>query len=250
MDKEPSVYRVDRLELAFKPKSWAFAEERRAEIDTCFAALKREKPALWNGRVLMLYRQVLAGGALRGDYLETDYASFTAWHRWGRPPAGVHDCFGMAAILSADGAFLLGVMGAHTFNAGLIYFPCGTPDPTDIAGGKVDLDFSIRRELTEETGFDASEFAAEPGWTVVIDGALIAVIKVFRSGESAEVLHQRALAKLAREAQPEFSDIRMVRGPADLDPAMPRFVAAFLEDRWRTAQPLPTSSGQRGVGGQ
>jgi len=229
MDTAPSIHRVERLELAFEPKPWAFAVERRAEIDAYFAALKRKKPALWNGRVLLLHRQVLTGGIFRGAYLETDYASFAAWHHWGRPPAGVHDCFSMAAILSADGAFLLGVMGAHTFNAGSIYFPCGTPDPTDIVGDKVDLDFSVRRELKEETGFDASEFAAEPGWTVVIDGALIAAIKVFRSGEDAETLRGRVLGRLAEETQPEFADIRIVRGPVGLDPAMPRFVSAFIE---------------------
>ena len=55
MNSEPAIYRVDRLELAFAPKPWPFAIERRAEIDAYFAALQREKPAVWNGRVLMLY---------------------------------------------------------------------------------------------------------------------------------------------------------------------------------------------------
>ena len=233
MDKEPPVYQVERAEFAFTPKRWAFAEERRAEIEAFFAALQREKPAVWNGRTLMLYRQVLGDGVLRGDYLETDYASFAAWHRWGRPPAAIHDCFGAAAVLSADGAFLTGVMGAHTFNAGSVYFPCGTPEPSDIVGGKVDLDVSLRRELKEETGFDAADFTPEAGWSVVVDGPLIAVIKVFRSGESAAGLRERVLGKLARQAQPEFSDIRVVRRPADLDPAMPRYVVAFLKNRWR-----------------
>ncbi|MGH6666019.1 MAG: NUDIX hydrolase, partial [Pseudolabrys sp.] len=126
-----SVMPIDRLALAFAPKPWAFAAERRADIDEYFAALCRDKPSLWNGRVLLLHDHAVADGVFRGAYLETDYASFAAWRYWGRPPAGVCDCFAAAAIMAADGAFLLGVMGPHTANAGRIYFPCGTPDPGD-----------------------------------------------------------------------------------------------------------------------
>jgi 8-oxo-dGTP pyrophosphatase MutT (NUDIX family) len=233
MNPSPSVYRVERLELTFTPKPWAFAAERRSEIDAFFIALQREKPALWNGRVLLLHHHVLTDGVFRGAYLETDYASFAAWGHWGRPPAGVYDCFGAAAIVAADGAFLLGVMGAHTFNAGRIYFPCGTPDPGDIIDGHVDLGFSVRRELKEETEFEAAEFSEEAGWTTVVDGALIAQIKVFRSGQGADELRERILGRLARELQPELADIRIVRGPPDFDPAMPPYVTAFLAYRWR-----------------
>lgn len=232
MNSTPSVFHIDGLELSFAPKPWTFANERRAEIDAFFEALRKEKPTLWNGHVLLMHHQVLAAGVLRGEYLETDYASFAAWRHWGRPPAGVRDCFGAAAVVTEDGAVLLGVMGADTFNAGLIYFPCGTPDPDDIVDGKVDLDLSVRRELKEETGFDASEFIAEPGWTMIVDGPLIAQIKVLRSNKPAAVLRAQALAHLASEPHPELSDIRIVRGPADFDPAMPRFVTAFLASRF------------------
>lgn len=228
MNREPSIYRVDRLELSFAPKPWAFAIERRAEIDAYFAGLQREKPAIWNGRVLMLHSQAMAEGVLRGAFLETDYASFSAWIHWGWPAAGVHDCFGTAAILCADGAFLLGVMGAHTAHAGEIYFPCGTPGPEDIVDGNVDLEFSLQRELKEETGLDAADFAAEPGWTVAVDGASIVAIKVLRSPLDAETLRARILERLASERQPELSDIRIVRGPADFDPMMRCFVTTFL----------------------
>lgn len=228
MNSAPALYRVDRLELAFAPKPWAFAIERRAEIDAYFASLQREKPALWNGRVLLLHSQVLSDGVLRGGYLETDFASFAAWGHWGRPQAGVHDCFGAAALVGADGAVLLGVMGAHTLNAGQIYFPCGTPDPGDIIDGKVDLEFSVRRELKEETGLDAAEFTAETGWTIVVDGALVVAIKVLRSPLSAEALRARILERLARERQPELCDIRIVRGPGDFDRMMQAFVTTFL----------------------
>ncbi len=138
------------------PKPWAFAKDRRAEIDAYFERLRREKPGVWNGRVLLLHHQVVADGVLRGEYLETDYASFAAWRHWGRPAAGVRDCFGAAAVATAEGAFLLGVMGPHTANDGKIYFPCGTPDPHDLVGEKVDLDQSVRRELKEETGLDVT----------------------------------------------------------------------------------------------
>ncbi len=175
-----------------------------------------------------MHRHAVNGGVLSGDYLETDYASFAAWRGWGSPPADVHDCFSAAAILSADGAFLLGLMAPHTNNAGQIYFPCGTPDPSDIIDGKVDLDFSLRRELKEETGLDAAEFAVEPGWTAVADGALIVMIKLLRSRENADALRERILVELDRERQPELADIRIVRGSADFLPAMPGFVTAFL----------------------
>jgi len=144
----------------------------------------------------------------------------------------VHDCFGAAAIVAADGAVLLGVMGEHTVQAGRVYFPCGTPDRNDIVDGRVDLDLSAQRELREETGLDVAEFTAEPGWTAVFDGSLIMQVKVLRSGEGAKVLRARILAFLARQKQPELADIRIVRGASDFTDAMPRFVTAFLAQRF------------------
>lgn len=231
MRETPSISHIDRLDLSFAPKPWDFAVERRDEIDAFFAALRRDKPSIWNGRVLLLHHHAMKDGVLHGEYLETDYASFAAWRRWDRPAAKVHDCFSAAAILAADGAFLLGVMGPHTFNGGKIYFPCGTPEPKDIVGDKVDLELSVRRELHEETGLSVAEFASEPGWTMITDGPLIAQIKVLRSDENSVALRKRVLLHLASERQPELADIRIIRKHKDLDPAMPRFVTAFLESR-------------------
>lgn len=232
MNNTASIVHVDRLELTLARKPWDFAHERRADIDAWFAARQRENPTLWNGRVMLLHEHALADGVFGGRYLETDFASFAAWRAWGRPAAAIHDCFGAAAILAADGAFLLGVMGPHTANSGRIYFPCGTPDLNDLVGDRVDLDLSVHRELKEETGLDVDEFTAEPGWTSVFDASLIAHIKVLRSGDSAASLRARILDHLARERQPELADIRIVRSPADFDLAMPGFVTAFLARRF------------------
>ena len=235
MSKPPVVFHVDDLDLNFKQKSWDFAIDHAAEIETYFAQRQRETPALWNGQVLLLHRQVLSEGIFHGDFLQADFASFTAWHTWGMPEAGVRDCFAAAGLISADGAFLLGVMGGHTFNSGRIYFPCGTPDMSDIKDGKVDFEFSVARELKEETGLDITEFTVEPGWTTVVDGGLIGQVKLLRSQQSADDLRARILKQLATEAQPELADIRIVRGASDFDPKMPDFVKAVMVERFTGA---------------
>ena len=88
-------------------------------------------PQMWNGRVLLLRRgEIARRRAAAAPILETDFASFIAWRDWGFPDTSVRNCFPMAALRSADGAFLLGVMGAHTANAGQIYFRPARPTRT------------------------------------------------------------------------------------------------------------------------
>ena len=118
-----AIVRVERIELAFAPRPWPFAIERRAEIETHFAALQSANPSLWNGRVLMMHEHAIRGPVFHGAYLETDFATPLAWRHWDYPDARMKNCFAMGALRGGDGAFLLGVMGAHTSNPGRIYFP-------------------------------------------------------------------------------------------------------------------------------
>ena len=154
-----------------------------------------------------------------------------AWKRLGFPGGGVENAFSMAALRSADGAFLMGEMAPHTSNAGHIYFPAGTPDPSDVFDGRVDLDASARRELHEETGLDAGEAAAAaPGWTVVLHAHRVACMKRMALAEPAEQARAKIEALIARDPHPEFSRIHIVRSAADIDPARtPPFVAAYIE---------------------
>ncbi len=135
---------------------------------------------------------------MRGEFFETDYASFRSWLDWGCPAAGAYDCFAAACVVSADGAVIFGEMAAHTSNAGQVYFPCGTPDRDDVIGGKVDLLHSCTRELKEETGFDAADFSAEPGWRIVELPSRIVAVKLLRSRHDAETLRAQALGSFAQ----------------------------------------------------
>jgi 8-oxo-dGTP pyrophosphatase MutT (NUDIX family) len=223
------IHRVTTLDLAVRPIAWPFAEERRAEIAAHFAEKQRERPKMWNGRVLLGRDAVFTDGHLAATYFETDFASFLAWRDWGFPDKAVFNGFGMGALRCADGAFVLGEMGPHTANAGRIYFPSGTPDLNDIRDGTLDISGSVTRELEEETGLAPGEYESEPDWHCINTGHAIAMIRLLRVDLPGEVVRDRIVANLAAQRQPELSAIHLVRGAHDLTAAMPRFVTAFIE---------------------
>ena len=229
---EIAVFPVATLDLRFDPEPWPFASERRTEIDGYFAQQRREKPALWNGRVLLLRRWTADGGTFSGAYSETDFASMLAWRDFGFPDRTTFNCYGMAALRSADGAYLLGEMAAHTANAGRIYFPAGTPEPEDIVGDKVDLAGNVMRELAEETGLAAGDVDVSDGWTCVRVGQRIGMMRQISARENADDLRSRILGHLAADAHAELSDIRIVRDPADIDPRMPPWVTEYFRYKW------------------
>ena len=226
----PVIHRVTALDLPVRPWSWPFAQARRVGIDAHFAAEQRKRPGLWNGRVLLGRNPHFSGDRLSADYFETDFASFLAWRDWGFPDNDVFNGFGMGALLSNDGAFVLGEMADHTANAGRIYFPSGTPDLDDVRGGKLDIEGSVTREVEEETGLGPDDYRAEPHWDCVATGVAIAAIRILHVDMTGEALRARIEANLAgaARARTDAGSIWCVDG-VDLSAAMPRFVTAYLD---------------------
>jgi hypothetical protein len=229
---EAAIHRVTALDLKLEQRAWPFAHERRAEIGAHFAEKQREKPGLWNGRVLLGRDLDVSGGRLTSSYFETDFASFLAWRDWGFPDREVFNGFGMGALRSADGAFVLGEMAAHTSNAGRIYFPSGTPDPNDVAGDAVDMLRSVTRELEEETGLTQADYNASADWDCVVAGRAVAIIRLLSVDMPGEALKARIEANLRQQAHPELSAIHLVRGAGDFRASMPRFITAYLEHQF------------------
>jgi 8-oxo-dGTP pyrophosphatase MutT (NUDIX family) len=228
------ILRVAELDLKLRQRAWAFAEERADDILRHWRKRQAERPSLFDGRVLLMGAHEFVtreDGAtiLRGEYFETDFKAFLAWRDFGFPDPAVCNGFSMAALQASDGAYLLGEMSDHTANAGAIYFAAGTPDPSDVFEGRVDLRASVVRELEEETGLSAHDLVIADDWIVVDDAPRIACMKPVQAAEDAETLTARIGAYLASEERPELARVHIVRSPADIDEKrMARFTVDFL----------------------
>ncbi len=221
-----------RADATLEPVEWDFARDRRDEIDAHWAKQIAAKPKMFNGTVLMQHRWTLEHGVYSTAYTPVDYASFLTWIHFGQPGSPRRNGFAMAALQGSDDAFLLGVMGDHTANAGKIYFPGGTPDMHDVTpDGRVDLAGSLRRELFEETGLQPDEVSITDNWVLVAETYRAAFLKPARLIHDAATARTMLRERLATHTDQELADFAIVRSPADIDEARtPVFAAAYM--RW------------------
>lgn len=233
-----AILRVAEVRATLEPHDWAWAAANRDLIAAHWARRIEETPAMFNGRVLMVAGTRLDGEMLGARFFATDYANLIAWVEHGFPDASVANGFAMGALRGCDGGFVLGQMGAHTANAGRLYFPCGTPDMSDVtATAEVDLASSLTREIGEETGLGPGDYTVGAGWTIVRHEGLLAFMRPVRLAVGVEAARARILAHIAADPKAELSDAVIVRGPADLDEArMPGLVPIYLRDAFATDQ--------------
>lgn len=229
------ITRLTGLTARLVDHDWAFPRENAAAIAAHWQARIARQPGLFDGTVLLCCAHAVADGIARLDLFATRYATFTYVRAHPQADPGVANAFAAIVPWSADGAVLLGAMGAHTANAGQLYFPCGTPDLDDVRGAAVDLAGSAVRELAEETGLALPEDAATE-WVLLAGEGQLAFLRPVRFPEPAAALCTRVEAHRLREAEPELAGIQAVRGPADLDLGrVPGFVRAYLMDGFATA---------------
>ena len=184
MTAEPvASIRVDRLELDLRAEALGLRRSSGAPRSTpisprCNARSRRCGTAA----CCCCTTKPCADGVFRGAYLETDYASFAAWRAWGRPPAGVHDCFGAAAVVGRRRRVSARRHGpahlqcrAHLFS--LRHARSGRRRGRHGRSRFAACGANSRRR----PGSTPADSSPEPGWTTRGRRRLIAQIKVLRS---------------------------------------------------------------------
>lgn len=231
IDRTVGIRRVGRVEARCVPMRWSWAERNRSLIEANWKRRAAGKPRMFNGRVLLLRDVEFDGDVCRNSFFETDFADFLAWIDGGYPDPDIANGFATGALRGSDGAFICGVMGEHTTNAGRVYFPAGTPDRSDLRpDGSVDLAASLSRELFEETGLSESDCRMDDAWIVVQHWPTIAFLRMVTLPVPAEEGVKRIRANIAAQREPELSDLRIVRGAGDVNPQeMPVFMRSFFE---------------------
>lgn len=219
---------ITSLDLRLSGEPWRFAAENRQAIEAHWNAVFAAKPTLWNGRTLLCRNARVESGRFRGEFIETDYASFVAWRDWGRPDTSVVNCFGVPAVFSSDGALLIGVMGHWTLNGGRAYPPSGTLEPRDVTpDGSVDVIGNMKVELLEETGLDLAE-ARAGAMAAIFEGPRLAIVQRHDFPLSFAEMEHRFAAHKAVDQHPELERIEPVWKGGSADHRMPAFVAEII----------------------
>ena len=175
----PVIHRVTTLDL--RRRSLVVAVRRRAARRDRWRispSKQREKPQIWNGRVLLGRNPVFTGDRFSASYFETDFASFLAWRDWGFPDRDVFNGFGMGALRCADGAFVLGEMGQHTVQCRAHLFSVRNARSRRCQGrrGRHSRQRGARSSR-KKPGCAAATTASDPHWDCVFTGPAVAMIR-------------------------------------------------------------------------
>lgn len=214
--KIAEVHRVGACRLRLSDNDWQYAEERQDEISALWSTLSRKNSSFFNGRVLVMESYDLADCELDAKFIETDFANFLYWREQGFPAAGVLDAFGSALIRARGGEVLMARQSPGHVNSGRIYMPGGFIDPRDVgAGGEVDIDGSVLRELHEETGIEPGELDRVPGYLVTCMPRQVSIAIEFTSSLEAGELRNLLVERIARQTDPELDDFVIYSDPPD-----------------------------------
>lgn len=205
---------VHRIDIVLDPAQHPFERGREEAIARNWRSEIAERPAIFDGTVVLLSEFGYADGRLFGRCHAVRYSTFMYWRKE-RAGTAAH-AFAHPMLVAKDNALVAIRMAAHTVNAGRVYFAAGSFEPEDFPGGVVDPHGNMVREVQEETGLDISNVSrGERHYALATERGTVIFRRYFLD-ETADAVAARIRGFVAGEAEPEIEGPVVIRDARDL----------------------------------
>ncbi|TPN81516.1 hypothetical protein FJ987_18900 [Mesorhizobium sp. CU2] len=223
-----TILPVDAIDVRLVAEQHPFERENQAAIAENWRRETEEKPALYDGTVVLLSSLSYRDNRLSGRCHAVKYSTFMLWRK-NREASGAEHVYGHAVLVAGDNALVAIRMGAHTVNAGRIYFAAGSFEPIDFRDGLIDVDFNMIREVGEETGIDLSTAERGRRWHALSTPSGTVIFRRYRVAEPADELARRISAFVASEDEPEIEGPVIIRNGTDLPDGLMGHMKPLIE---------------------
>lgn len=187
---EKEVFHVDKVQMRILPGDHPFHLTERDAIAENWQREIAANPHLFDGRMILQRRIGLTRDGVFSEGYIIPFSAFLWWRKQPERHGGLH-IYAYPVLETSDGALVAIRMGAHTANAGMVYFACGSFEPEDVVDGYCDPERNMRREVLEETGIDLREAKASDGYYVAHFRRAVTLFRVFRFRQTAEQMTAR-----------------------------------------------------------
>ncbi|HEY6631521.1 MAG TPA: hypothetical protein VIZ90_08725 [Rhizobiaceae bacterium] len=208
------VLPVEEIDVVLDPSQHPFERGREEAIAENWRHEVAARPAVFDGKVVLLSEFGYDRGRLFGRCHAVGYSTFLYWRK-DRVATAVH-AFAHPMLVASDNALVAIRMGAHTVNAGRVYFAAGSFEPEDFPDGIVDAHGNMAREVREETGIDISTVRrGERHYVLATQHGTVIFRRYFVDGTADEIA-ARIRAFVAGESEPEIEGPVIIRNAGDL----------------------------------
>ena len=224
---------VDHVDVRLDPSPHPFERENTNAIAENWLLEIEAKPALFDGTVVLLSEFGYADRKLFGRCHAVRYSTFLYW-RIDRVGTLAH-AFAHPMLVTNDNALIAIRMGAHTVNAGRVYFAAGSFEPEDFPDGVVDPHGNMVREVREETGLDIS--GARRGdrhYALATERGTVIFRRYFLDADADEIA-SRIRDFVAGESEPEIEEPVVIRNARDLPDGLMPHMPPMIE--WHFLRP-------------
>lgn len=230
-----TIVPVRTVDVTLDPSPHPFAVANADAAARHWEEAVRQTPALFDGEVALLSSLGLDGAVLKGRCHIVRYSTFVYWRKE-RAAAGAGHFYAHPMLVSSDGALVAVRMGAHTLNAGRVYFAAGSFEPEDFRDGKADLEVNMRREVREETGLDIANAPHDRDYQILARNTGTVIFRRYYLDRTADRLAAAIKAHVASEADPEIEGPVVIRDARDLPDNLAPQMPALIDWHFSTPQ--------------